>query len=124
MLILGGIFCLHLSLNLRWKGPSCKESWKSPWDIVAPKKLRKLTSIICMGIFLARNTEIFQERPQTLGKVGAKVIFANDSIPHDVVNPKLGISLLKKQTTLSLGDILMGRLWRWCYIIFYREPFL
>ena len=88
MIMLCGIFCLHLSLNLRWKGPSCKESWKSQWDNATPKKLKKLTPIICMGIFLARNKEIFQERPKTPDKVGTQVIVANDSIPHDVVNPK------------------------------------
>jgi hypothetical protein len=54
---------LHLNQRLTWEGPSIETTWQQWTQHTSYKNIKAFPFIICWGIWLARNKEIFQDQP-------------------------------------------------------------
>jgi len=52
----------QMNLTIKWEGQSLSEAWQNWWNKIPEQKLRNLPPIICWGIWIARNRNIFQEK--------------------------------------------------------------
>lgn len=52
----------QMNLTIKWEGQSLSEAWQNWWNKISEQKLRNLPPIICWGIWIARNRNIFQEK--------------------------------------------------------------
>jgi hypothetical protein len=78
---------LLLNQRLTWEGPSVETTWQH-WTHQKPlRNVKALPFIICWGIWLARNKEIFQDKPSLPELTAAKGLAILSHFPQEKVPP-------------------------------------
>lgn len=75
---------LLVGFQCRWVGGSVNEAWELWWRTVAEKKHKSLPLLVIWGIWMARNSAIFQEKASTPELTSALAVGLFNSFPEHV----------------------------------------
>jgi len=72
----------YIQLSISWEGMSLAEVWQKWWNQISVKKLRNMPPIICWGIWIARNRNIFQEKETEAVSIAVQCLSIYSNIPN------------------------------------------
>eukprot|EP00253_Pinus_taeda_P002842 PITA_02842 len=71
----------YINLSIQWEGQSLTEAWQNWWNQISDKKLRNMPPIICWGIWIARNRNIFQDKETEAVQIRVQCLSIYSNIP-------------------------------------------